>query len=280
MEYIVIGLLLAIGVIIYNYYELTHLELNEYTIINKKIDKDYEFLILSDLHDNIYGKNNCKLLKMINDTNVKNIIIAGDMVTGKKKSDWKSTMEFISVLAKNHKIYYVNGNHETKTKYNVAVYGGKYKEYKEKLQNIGVVFLEDEFVEIGNIRVYGFELDKKYYSKLKKCKFDYTEMKKQIGCSDDSYFNILVAHNPRYIDDYCKWYPDLIISGHFHGGVLRIPKIGGVISPQFDVFPRYSGGIYNIDDIIAIVSKGLGTHSVNLRFFNKPEVIKIKLQKY
>ncbi len=284
MEYILIKLIIAIlivvvCVLVFNYYELTHFELNEYIIFNDKINTDAEFLILSDLHDNTYGKNNSKLLECINNAGSSNIIIAGDMITGKRNRDWDSTINFLLELAKNHNIYYVNGNHEYRTKIYPEYYGYKYQHYKEILEEAGVIFIENDSVRINNIIITGLEIDIRYYKKFKKSYINIEEIESYIGKKDDKAYNILVAHNPRYIDEYIKWNPDMIISGHFHGGVLRLPYVGGVISPQFDLFPKYSGGLYNIGKIVGIVSKGLGTHSIKIRLFNKPEVIKIKLQK-
>lgn len=282
MIYFFIGLLiLGLIFLCINIYELTHFELNEYVIDARgRINEDFEFLILSDLHDNTYGEDNCKLIKCINDTKVKNIIVAGDMVTGKLKSDWDKTEQFLLKLAENHTIYYVNGNHEYRTKIYNEKYGDKFKEFKIKLQNAGVVFLENANIKIDKIMITGLEIDRKYYKRFKRCEIDIEEIQKNIGGADENFYNILVAHNPRYISEYIKWNPDMIISGHFHGGVMRVSKNRGVISPQFDLFPKYSGGLYKLGKITAIVSRGLGTHSINIRLFNKPEVIKIKLQKH
>ena len=87
MMYVLITILIIFVVLfVVNLYELTHFELNEYTIkADGKIKSDKEFLILSDLHDNTYGVNHCKLLYCINATSVSDIIIAGDMIKGKKE---------------------------------------------------------------------------------------------------------------------------------------------------------------------------------------------------
>lgn len=280
MYVLITVLIICMVLLIVNLYELTHFELNEYTIkVDGKINNDKEFLILSDLHDNTYGMNNCKLLDCINATLVSDIIIAGDMITGKKKSDWSKTEKFLLELSKNHRVYYINGNHEYRTKIFPEEYGNKYYDYKSTLEEGGVIFIENQSIVDENIKITGFEIDKRFYKKFKKFSMDIEEIENSIGKCDEGFYNILVAHNPRYIDSYKKWNPDMIISGHFHGGVARIPWIGGTISPQFDLFPKYSGGMYELGKAIAIVSRGLGTHSIKIRLFNKPEVIKIKLQK-
>lgn len=72
---------------------------------------------------------------------------------------------------------------------------------------------------------------------------------------------------------------DLVLAGHFHGGMVRIPKFGGVISPQFQIFPKYDAGEFHEGETTMILSRGLGNHSIKLRLFNKPEISYIELKK-
>ena len=65
---------------------------------------------------------------------------------------------------------------------------------------------------------------------------------------------ILMAHHPLYAETYWKWGADLVLSGHLHGGIARLPLLGGVISPQFRLFPRYSGDCYEKDGKYIVVS--------------------------
>lgn len=274
---IICVIILVLG--IRNCYELRNFEMTEYCVSSTKIKEEKEFLVLSDLHDNTYGKANSKLLKCINETGVDRVIIAGDMITGKKECDWQGTIYFLVELSKTHTIYYINGNHEYRTKKEPEYYGNKFVEYKRKLESAGVVFIENNHIDLGEIRITGLEIDAKYYKKIKKQSIRKEEIVELIGSVDENKYNVLVAHNPRYVKDYCKWNPDMVICGHFHGGMVRMPVLGGVISPQFDILPKYSGGKYRVDDVEVVVSKGLGVHSIKIRLFNKPEVIKIKLQK-
>ena len=72
---------------------------------------------------------------------------------------------------------------------------------------------------------------------------------------------------------YLKRKSNLVLSGHLHGGIARIPGVIGAISPSFELFPKYSGDMYYEDDTDIVVSKGLGTHTINLRFLNPAEVV-------
>ena len=99
-----------------------------------------------------------------------------------------------------------------------------------------------------------------------------------IGNANGDFFQILLAHNPVYMDTYKKWGADLVLSGHLHGGVVRIPGFRGVITPQFRLFPKYSGEFRSEDDTAIIVSKGLGTHTFHIRFLNPAEVVVVHIK--
>ena len=105
---------------------------------------------------------------------------------------------------------------------------------------------------------------------------DYVERK--LGQADSRYFNILLAHNPMYFENYAKWQqPDLVLSGHVHGGLVRLPILGGVIAPNLHLFPKYDGGMFQKGDTTMIVSRGLGIHSVEFRMWNPAELVVIEI---
>ena len=87
-----------------------------------------------------------------------------------------------------------------------------------------------------------------------------------------------LAHNPIYFDSYAWWGADLTVSGHLHGGIIRIPGIGGIITPQAKLFPRYDAGQFKKNGKNLVVSRGLGTHTVNIRIFNPAELSVIRLK--
>ena len=102
-------------------------------------------------------------------------------------------------------------------------------------------------------------------------------IEERIGMSDPDAFQVLLAHNPSYMDEYLDWGADLILSGHLHGGMVRLPGVGGVIGPDFVVFPKYSGEMQKVGDQTVIVSKGLGTHTIHIRLFNPAEIVVIEM---
>ena len=91
----------------------------------------------------------------------------------------------------------------------------------------------------------------------------------------------MLAHNPDYFRSYCTLHPDLIVSGHNHGGMIRIPGLGGVISPRLHPFPKYDYGVYESTDSQTkmVVTAGCGMHSIHIRINNPPEMVVIDVNK-
>ena len=74
-----------------------------------------------------------------------------------------------------------------------------------------------------------------------------------------------------------NWGSDLIFAGHMHGGIIRLPFLGGVLSPERDYFPEYDGGKYELENSTMVVGRGLGNYTINLRIFNRPELMVVTL---
>ena len=157
-----------------------------------------------------------------------------------------------------------------------------YADYKCSLEKSGVHFLENESirVELGdrNLVICGLELPVSSYRKFSKEPVSSSDITECFGFpASESDYTILLAHNPAYMDAYLAWGADLILSGHLHGGLMRVPGLGGIITPQGFLFPKYSGEMTREGDQTVIVSRGLGTHTLNIRLFNIPELISIRL---
>ena len=132
-------------------------------------------------------------------------------------------------------------------------------------------------MEEEGIRIYGLDMEKSYYKRFSQTPMDEGYVESKLGKADNSYFNILLAHNPMYFPEYAKWKPDLVFSGHVHGGLVRLPFLGGVIAPNLHLFPKYDGGKFNEDDSTMILSRGLGIHSVEFRMWNRAELVVLEL---
>ena len=90
-------------------------------------------------------------------------------------------------------------------------------------------------------------------------------------------FSLLIAHNPMDFPVYAAWGADLVVSGHLHGGCVRLPLLGGVVSPQLRLFPKYDRGEFALGKSRMVVGAGLGEHGIGIRLGNPRELPVIKL---
>ena len=109
-------------------------------------------------------------------------------------------------------------------------------------------------------------------------KMDDSYMEEILGSNDGSHYEILLAHNPDYFKQYAFYGADLTLAGHVHGGIVRMPFMGGIASPAVRFFPKYNGGLYRQGKANMIVSCGLGTHTLPMRIFNPAELAVIRIK--
>ena len=250
-----------------------------YKLATEKTKHYHKFVILADLHGKEYGKDNEKLLKAIDEQKPTEILIAGDMLTAKAGEEFHHVLRFLAKLAEKYPVYYGNGNHEYRLKIYPDTYGTMGEEYEKGLSNLGIFPLSNESTKPDdeNIVIYGLEIDREYYKRGKRVRMKESYMTEKLGTLDKSKYNTLLAHNPEYFKEYASWGADLVISGHVHGGIMRLPFIGGVIAPSFRLFPKYSGGQYKKEDSVMLLSTGLGSHTLPFRIFNPGQLVVLEL---
>lgn len=265
--------------------EILTFKITHYDIVSKKLNnlkEEKKIVFLTDLHNNSYGKHNEKLLHAVRSQNPELILIGGDMLVGKAEAPTNVAEDFVCKLTEICPVYYANGNHEQRMKIYPEEFGTKYQEYKNIVEESGVTFLENEHIDLMfdtcPIQIHGLEIPREGYKKFRKTNVSLEQIEESIGKADSSKYQILLAHNPIYADAYLEWGADLVLSGHLHGGVVRIPRLGGIITPQFRLFPKYSGELTVKDGKSVVVSKGIGTHTIKIRFLNPAEMIVLHLQ--
>ena len=131
--------------------------------------------------------------------------------------------------------------------------------------------------EEDNIRITGLDMSRDYYKRFKKFPMDSSYLPKSLGKIKEEKYEILLAHNPDYFEEYAAWGADLVFSGHVHGGMMRLPVLGGVVSPAVRLFPKYDGGLFKQGKSTMILSRGLGMHTIPIRIFNPGELILVNL---
>ena len=283
MKKLILLLCLVIIIISYALNSLKEVDITNYTISNEKIPQefnDFKILQLSDFHSSGYKDTTEIIISKVKEINPDIIVMTGDMVSWEVK-DIEELEKLINSLANLYPIYYINGNHEQLAE---IVRTKKYQNLLDELKSLDITFLRDNYVEITkdgqSINLYEIDipLDNAtgLYASRWQLESEYVET--TLPQVDSSKFNILLAHNPLFIKQYNKWGADLVLSGHMHGGIIRIPIIGvGILSPERGLFPRYDAGKFKRGDTTMIVNRGIGTSSIGLRIFNNPEISIITL---
>lgn len=237
-------------------------------------------LFLSDYHEAVRGKNNEMILAKIREIKPDIILIGGDMVNGKsEKEDFTPAVTLINGMVEIAPVVYAMGNHEMRCVVNSREYGYHWDQYEQALSPKIRMLINDHMdweLPEGKIRIYGLNMEKTYYKKHGE-KLTVKEMDRLVGRKEEGLPVILLAHDPTWAKVYEAWGSDLTLSGHFHGGIIRLPFIGGIISPKYEPFPHYDYGYYPEKDGKTLVTCGLGQHTIPVRFNNPPEMVLINL---
>ena len=248
----------------------------KHSFSDKRIRKSMRAVVITDLHNKSFGRNNELLLAAIREQTPDFILVGGDIPTAKPGKSLDIAISFLRELTKEYTVYYANGNHEHRMKLYPETYGDMWERYESALKELGVKLLVNEKVELPEcgLCIYGSEIEKKYYIRFKTAQMDESYMESILGKKEEKYYNILLAHNPDYFPQYAVWGADLVLSGHVHGGMVRIPFWGkGVVSPKVSFFPKYDGGVFRQGNSTMLLGRGLGMHTIPVRTFNPGELL-------
>ena len=239
-----------------------------------KKGQSVRFVFVTDLHDKKFAGNNETLLKAIRKCEPDFILCGGDMMTAHPGKNNVNTVSFMQRLSKEYKIYYALGNHEFRARLYPETYGDMYDEYMEAIDSENIVFLDDESVMIPDlpVRIQGLTIGREYYKRFSQKQMPKDYIEKKLGKINPEEYTILLAHDPDYGEEYFDYGADLFLSGHLHGGIVRLPYFGGAASPSFRLFPKFDGGLYERGEKKGYVSCGLGTHTIPMRINNPGEV--------
>lgn len=279
------GLAAAAAFLARSEYERKALSLEEVSVETDKITRDWTFVFLSDLHENTFGRDNERLLAAIDAVKPDAVLSGGDLIVTKKGRAKTAVSEaLLARLAARYPVYCGNGNHENRMVWNRKEYGGDYERYIGRLKEMGIICLSDQSAVLKKeVRISAVNLDPCFYKKANSGKLSSMEpeyVEKKLGpAAGKDCFQILLAHSPLFFDAYRKWGADLTLSGHFHGGTIRIPGLGGVMTPQYQFFLPVCAGTHEREGRYMAVGRGLGTHSINIRLNNRPQLLAIRLKR-
>lgn len=268
----------AVWLCLRSVYERSVFSTDVYELRSEKVTRERTFVFLTDLHDNRFGPGQRRLLAAIGRVKPDAVLIGGDMMIAKKRVDTGSALFFVKQLARRYPVYYGNGNHENRMDRDRGRYGDQYDRYAEELREAGVMYLSDESAVFdGEIRISGLNLEKKYYRHRCSSELSAGYISGKLGGADPGRYQILLAHSPKFADAYAAWGADLTLAGHYHGGTIWLPVLGGLMTPQYEFFRKDCRGIHLRNGRAMIVGRGLGTHSVNVRLNNMAQLLVVKV---
>ncbi len=226
---------------------------------------------LSDLHGKEFGAGNETLLDAVRAEAPDLIAITGDLVDEDTEQPLEYAAGIGGALAALAPTYFVTGNHEWAAR--------QAEDICAALESAGVVCLRNETVpiECGGARILlsGVD-DPNAYAEQKTPGDVAQELLETYGEND---FRLLLAHrNDRFASEYYRLGYDLTLSGHAHGGLIRLPFTDGLIDTHQGFFPSYTAGFYTVEGSELFVSRGLGNIYPSFRLFNRPEVVSLTLR--
>lgn len=237
--------------------------------------RPYSLAVLADLHNDVYGSDTEHLIRAVEMSHPLAVFSVGDLVFAKfGRCGCDTALTTLRALAGLCPVYAINGNHETRMRTGRHC-AEAYRTYEEAVKASGVILMNNCSRELCfegmTVTLSGLEPEYEYYRRSCAC-MDPCLIREKLGDPGRGY-NILLAHHPKFFKAYARWGADLTLSGHLHGGIVRLPGIGGIIGPGFDLLPEYDRGRFYCGSAQMIVSAGLGTHTVKLRMFNPAELV-------
>ena len=257
----------------YNWLTVTH-----FTVRSSKISEPFRIVLVSDLHEHQFGRDNEKLAVKIREQSPDLIIIDGDMINGDSENA-DTAVELVRALKETAPVYYSFGNHE----YSYMEAG--HEDLTEELEAAGAVVLNYQSIDIdvkgnqirlGGLYEYGFETGMQSEEENERA-IPYLE-----EYADTDRYLIMCAHRPESFypwDMADQWGIDLVLSGHLHGGQVIIPGVGGLYNSLDGFFPKFDYGQYKLGDSDMVITRGLGSNPKMLpRFNNPPEIAVVEVE--
>lgn len=245
------------------------LEISRYEVASQKLPESFDgfkIVQLSDLHGAEFGEDGMELVDKVGSLEPDMIALTGDFVTD--EGDLAAVEKLAARLVKLCPVYFISGNHEFGSGLAVKV--------RNILERAGVKYLSNEYLTISRgedeILLGGVEDPLAYADMLSP-----DELAQKMNDAAPDAFKILLGHRNYWMTEYPELPVDLIFCGHAHGGLIRIPGVGGLIGTDRRLFPDFDAGEYNNGRYTLIVSRGLGNSVSIPRVFNRPEIVCVEL---
>lgn len=250
------------------------LQTQHFTYASPRLPEGFDGCVivqLSDLHGAYFGEDNQELLSRVREAGPDYIFLTGDLLDQYRKTPHSYAAALGGALADIAPTYFITGNHEW------ALPG--VRELKRELEEAGVAVLSNEYVLLersgDRVLLAGID-DPNGFADQKTPE----ELAQEVREAWGDGFWLLLAHRNNYFEkQYSLLGADLVISGHGHGGLIRLPFTDGLVSAERRLFPSYTAGFYTANGSDVFVSRGLGNSGPTLRLFNRPEVVVLTLER-
>ena len=255
--FLLIVLAIAGGILAYNMWLNQTFVTTFYTVTTDKDIENMRIVELSDLHLREYGEKNADLVERIRNLKPNIIAVAGDMNID-ENPDYTVVLELMEQLVEIAPVYYGPGNHEW-----AGIYGWHYSAMADDIAATGAHFLLQQYEDVE------WPNSQKVVDALDAQKQDTSDV-----------YTILICHCPEvFYTSLQNVRVDLGISGHAHGGLVRLPHTDGLWSTSQGFLPKYTSGVRQIGESTVVISRGLGDSEPYPRRFNQPELVVIDEEK-
>lgn len=242
----------------------------DYTVTSARLPVDFDgfrIVQLSDLHAAEFGKDNARLVRAVAAAQPDLIVLTGDFIEAEDQIP--VTLALARQLVPLAPVYFVSGNHDWASHAISALFDG--------LADAGVTCLRNEFVTLqrgaGSIVLAGVDDPNGLADMLKP-----DEVAAAVQAEHPGAFTVLLGHRNYWVEEYPTLPVDVILCGHAHGGVVRLPGVGGLIGTDRTLFPDYTAGMFVSGQYQMIVSRGLGQIAQLPRLLNNPEIVCLTLR--
>ena len=269
----IIGVLLSITICAFAVRTVT------YTVALQNLSSPLRLVLLSDLHGRSFGRENSRLIAKIQEQSPDAIFLDGDMID--RSADSADVQELLRLIERLHEIapvYFAPGNHELEYMQTDA-------SLLTQVAEAGAVVVNDSYVDVTiagqPLRIGGTMGHAFYFGRSEEEFSSSPEYQFLKAFEDTDVPKICLAHMPDtfiFNGAYNLWNVDLVLSGHTHGGLIRLPFIGGLYAPMQGWFPEYDRGYFRLGEHMQmVISSGLSGHGIIPRINNLPEIVVIDL---
>ncbi|MFC2949419.1 metallophosphoesterase [Virgibacillus sediminis] len=243
------------------YLDTTEFKVNRVQFHSDKLPENVEFTVLqiSDLHNKVFGHDNQELIETVNQSNADIVVMTGDIID-RKTDDFQDVFTLVEgITDSGQDVFFVTGNHEQDH--------DNMEEFLDGLRERNVTVLDNRNTQV---RVEGVTVN---LAGVADSSTDHEDIERAFAGLQPESYTILLSHSPGIMGKYRNIPADLILSGHTHGGQVRLPFIGPIVAPEQGLFPEFDQGVFETGrNQYLYIDSGLGTSVAPIRFLNKSQL--------